>query len=185
MSGAAVVDPGVGYTAVLAFVLLFAHAALDKWRRLAEFGAVLANYRLFPAAAATALAALVPGLESLLALLLLPAVTRPWAAAGGATLLLAYAAAIGINLRRGRRDLDCGCAGPAERRPIAPWMVGRNILLAAALAVAGLPWSARPLAWIDFLTIGGGLAVLVLVYLSLDRLFGQVMPRTAALRGTR
>jgi hypothetical protein len=185
VSATLVLDPGVGCVLVGGFAVLFGHAALGKWRRIAEFGAVLANYRLILAPLVAALAVLVPGLETTIALFLLAAPTRPWAAATGAALLVAYATAIGINLHRGRYDLDCGCAGPADRRPIAAWMVWRNLLLAAALATAGLPWSSRPLGWIDVITVGGGLAVLVTLYVALDRLFGQVMPRTAVLRGAR
>jgi hypothetical protein len=180
-----VLDPGIGYVLAIASALLFAHAALGKWRGLAEFRAVLVNYRLFPASLIAVLTALVPAIETAVALSLLAAPARPWAAAAGAALLLAYATAIGVNLRRGRYDLDCGCAGPADRRPIAPWMVWRNFVVGAALATAGLPWSARTLAWTDLLTVGGGLAVLVLLYQALDQLLGQVMPRTATLRSAR
>jgi hypothetical protein len=185
LSAAPVLDPGIGYLIVLAFALLFVHAALGKWRSLAAFGGVLGNYRLLPASLVAALAVLVPALETGVALLILASASRPWATATGVALLLAYAFAIVVNLRRGRYDLDCGCAGPADRRPIAAWMVWRNLVLAAALALAGVPWSARPLAWTDLITIGGGLAVLTLLYVALDRLLGQVMPRTAALRGAR
>jgi hypothetical protein len=178
-------DPGIGYVIAAGFALLFAHAALGKWRGLAEFGAVLVNYRLLPLPLVPALGLLVPALESAVALLLLATTLRPVAAAAGAALLLAYAAAIAVNLRRGRYDLDCGCAGPADRRPIAGWMVWRNVVLAGALACVGLPWSSRELGWTDLLTVAGGVAVLALLYVALDRLLGQVMPRTAALRGAR
>jgi hypothetical protein len=179
------IDPGIGYVLVGGFVLLFAHAALGKWRSLAEFGAVLGNYRLFPAPLLGVLAVLVPALESAVALLLAAPESRPWAAATGATLLLGYAGAILVNLRRGRFELDCGCTGPADRRPIAGWMVWRNLALSLALAAAGMPWTARTLGWTDALTVAGGLTVLVLLYAALDRLLGQVMPRAAALRGAR
>ncbi len=179
------VDPGLGYVIVSGFALLFAHAALGKWRSTAEFRTVLANYRLFPAPLVAALGLLVPAAESAVALLILDAAARPWAAAGGAALLVAYAIAIAVNLRRGRYDLDCGCAGPADRRPIAAWMIWRNVALAALLAAAALPWSARPLGWTDALTVGGGLTVVALLYVALDRLLGQVLPRTAVLRGVR
>jgi hypothetical protein len=181
----ALLDPCIGCVLAGAFALLFAHAALAKWRGLAEFRAVLANYRLFPAPLGAALAWLVPALEAALALALLNAPTRWFASLAGAALLLAYAAAISANLRRGRYDLDCGCGGPAERRPIAAWMVGRNVALAAALAAVGPQWSARTLGWTDLLTVVGGLVVVTLLYVALDRLLGQVMPRTAALRGAR
>jgi Methylamine utilisation protein MauE len=185
VSGAVLLDPGLGYVIVIGFALLFAHAALGKWRAVAEFGAVFASYRLFPVSLSAALGVLVPAAESAVALLILPAATRPWAAGVGSALLLGYAAAIAINLRRGRYDLDCGCAGPLDRRPIAAWMVWRNVALAAVLAATVLPWSARPLGWIDAISVGGGLIALALLYAALDRLLGQVMPRTAVLRGLR
>lgn len=181
----ALLDPCIGYVVAGAFALLFAHAALGKWRRPAEFGAVLANYRLFPAPLGVALTWLVPALETALALALLAAPTRWIASLAGAALLLAYAAAISVNLHRGRYDLDCGCGGPAERRPIAAWMVWRNAALAAALVAVGPQWSTRALGWTDLLTVAGGLVVLALLYVALDRLLGQVMPRTATLRGAR
>jgi hypothetical protein len=185
VSDAFVLDPGIGYVIAIGCALLFAHGALGKWRGFAEFGVVLDNYRLFPAPLVAALAILVPAAESAVALLILVAATRPWAAAAGTALLLAYAAAIAVNLRRGRYDLDCGCAGPADRRPIAGWMIWRNVALAAALAAIALPWSVRPLGWTDAITVGGGLTVLALLYVALDRLLGQVMPRSAVLRGVR
>ncbi len=185
MSAGPLLDPGPGYVIVLALALLFAQAAWHKWRALARFGAVLVAYRLLPASLAGALRVVVPACETAIAALLLPAATRPWATAAGVVLLLTYATAMAINLRRGRRDLDCGCTGPAERRPIAAWMAWRNLLLAALLALGGLPWAERPLSATDLVTIGAGLLVLALLYATLDRLLGQIMPRSAALRGAR
>ena len=178
-------DPGVGYLVVITFGLLLVQAALPKWSSAAEFRAVLANYRVVPAPLVGAVARLVPALETVTAMLLLPGVTRAWADAAGVTLLLAYAGAIAINLRRGRRDLDCGCAGFAARRRIAAWMAWRNVALAAILAVAGLPWAPRPLAWTDAITVAGGVTVVAILYVAVDRLLADVMPRTAALRGAR
>ena len=103
----------------------------------------------------------------------------------GALLLLAYAAAIFVNLRRGRRDLACGCGGFDERQTIAPWMVGRNCLIAALLvACCCLPWSARPLGLVDAVTVVFGLLTVALVYLCVDQLMGYVQ-RAAQWRGSR
>jgi hypothetical protein len=185
MNAGPLLDPGLGYVIVSALALLLGQAAWHKWRALGRFGATLAAYRLIPAPLLGLARVAMPACESAIALLLLPAATRPWAAAAGAVLLLAYAGAMAINLRRGRRDLDCGCTGPAERRPIAAWMAWRNVLLALLLALAGLPWATRPLGAIDLVTVGGGLAVIALLYATLDRLLGQIMPRSAAMRGAR
>ncbi|MCC7464125.1 MAG: methylamine utilization protein MauE [Gammaproteobacteria bacterium] len=177
-------DPGIGRMLLGALALLFAHAAWHKWRALAHFGAQLAAYRLLPAWLLGMATLGIPLVEAGIALALLAPATRAAAAASGAALLLGYAVAMGINLGRGRRDLDCGCAGPAERRPIAAWMVWRNILLGAVLLAVSQPWAARTLGPTDWLTIGGGLSVLVLLYAALERLLGQVLPRSAVLRGT-
>jgi hypothetical protein len=185
MNAVPVLDPGIGYVLVIALALLFASAAWHKWRGLAQFREILGAYRLVPAPLLGLVGVAVPACESAIALLLPVTATRSSAAGAGAVLLLTYAAAMAINLRRGRRDLDCGCTGPAERRPIAAWMVGRNVLFAALLLLGSGPWPGRALTAIDLLSIGGGLVVVVLLYAALDRLFGQIMPRTAALRGAR
>jgi len=177
-------DPAIGVLLCGCLALLFAGAALHKLRGLASFAEVLRAYRVLPAGF-TRLAPLVPLAELAVAAGLATAATRSAAALGGAGLLLAYAAAIGVNLGRGRHHLACGCGGPDEARPIAPWMVARNLVLALALAVTLLPWRARPLLPTDILTIGAGAAVAALLYMCLDRLLGRVAPWTRALGSPR
>lgn len=170
-------DPAIGVLIIACCALLFASAALHKLRDRAHFTEVLRAYRVLPEGA-VALAPLVPLAELVVAAGLLPPAARPGAALGGAALLLAYAAAIAVNLRRGRRELACGCGGPDDARPIAPWMVVRNLVLALLLALTLLPWEAR--AWLptDGLTVGAGSAVATLLYACLDRLLGRATPWT-------
>jgi uncharacterized membrane protein len=175
-------DPAIGALLAGLFALLFVTAAVQKLRALGHFAEVFAAYRLLPDALAR-LSVLVPLLEALVAIGLLVRTTRVAAACAGSALLVVYAAAIAINLRRGRRELSCGCGGPDERRPIAAWMVMRNLLLAAVLPVVMLPWLPRPLAAMDPLTVGGGIAVAVLIYASLDELLSRVTPQGARLQG--
>lgn len=176
-------DPVVGLLLVTTIALLFGSAAVHKLRDVRRFDEIFAAYELAPGAGR--LARLIPALELLVALGLLSEVTRPYAAAVGVALLLTYAAAIGVNLRRGRRDLSCGCGGPNDRRPIAPWMVGRNALIALALACAVLlPWSERPLGFTDVITLTFGLLTLALIYLCIDQLMDYAR-RVAQLRGSR
>jgi hypothetical protein len=176
------IDPAVGALLAGAFALLFASAALHKYAHPAHFAAVFAAYRILPAAL-TPLSRLVWLLELTVSAALLVRGARLGAAAAGICLLLLYALAIGINLARGRRDLDCGCTGPNERRPIAPWMVTRNLLLALGLSALLLPWGTRVMTATDALTVGTGTAVAALLYMSLDTLLVRVTPRTAAGRG--
>ena len=177
------IDPAVGALTAGAFALLFASAAFHKLRSLGRFAEVFRAYRLLPQGA-TGLAWLVPVLELTVAAGLLVRASRGGACAAGAALLLAYAAAIAVNLQRGRRDLECGCGGADERRPIAAWMVWRNLLLASVLGMLMLPWGIRPLGAVDALTIGAGTVVAALLYMSFEVLLDRVAPRTALLRGS-
>ena len=176
------IDPAVGTLLAGAFALLFASAALHKLRDLRQFAATFHAYQVLPQLCAR-LAWLVPLLELTVAAGMLASASRRGASAAGAALLLIYACAMGINLARGRRDLDCGCGAAEERRPIAVWMVWRNLALAALLLLMLLPWGARALQAADSLTIGAGTAVAALLYMSLDRLLGRVATRAAALGG--
>jgi hypothetical protein len=177
-------DPVIGILLLASCAILFASAALHKWRDTQRFAQVFAAYGLLPGGASLRLYWLVPLLESAVALGLLPSSTRAYACSAGILLLLSYAGAMALNLGRGRRDIACGCGGPDEQRPIAAWMVWRNVLLAALLASALWPWNQRALLPTDWLTIGFGIAAAVVVYLCVDRL-GQVLRQARALRGTR
>jgi hypothetical protein len=175
------IDPAIGTLLAGTFALLFASAALHKVRDLAVFAEVLRAYRVLPQGLAVSWA--LPLLEGLIAAgLLLPA-TRRAAALAGALLLVLYALAMALNLHRGRRDLSCGCGSFAERRPIAPWMVGRNVILCVALAGPAFPWSARTLEPVDLLTVGAGVALVTRLYMSADRLLGRIGPRVALWEG--
>src|ERR1700704_683864 len=139
------IDPAIGALLAGAFALLFVSAALHKLRSLQRFAEGFRAYRLLTDGVAR-LAWLVPALELTVGVGLLARRSRDGASAAGAALLVAYAAAIAINLQRGRRDLACGCGGPHERRPIAAWMVWRNLLLAGLLGGVVVPWGARAMA---------------------------------------
>ena len=172
------IDPAIGTLLAGAYALLFASAALHKARDLALFAQVVAAYRVLPGA--PKLAWLIPLGESLAGVGLLWPGTRTGAAIGGTGLLLLYALAMAVNLVRGRRELSCGCGGPNERRPIGTWMLWRNLLLAAALGLLTLPWAVRPLQLVDLLTVGAGVAVVALLYMSADGLLARTAPRSAA-----
>ena len=175
-AGGRMIAPAVGALLAGAFALLFASAAFHKLLDLGRFTAAFRAYELVPPAL-SGLALLVPLIELAITAALLATRSRPFGAVAGAALLLTYAVAIGVNLRRGRRDLDCGCGGPRERRPIGPWMVWRNLALAALLAALLLPWAPRPLGAADAVTIGAGTAVAALLYMCVDVLSGRVAPR--------
>ncbi len=171
------IDPAIGTLLAGAFALLFASAAVHKARAPVQFADVLRAYRVLPARLQVAW--LVPLLEFAVAAALLVPPARTAAAFGGAALLLLYALAMAVNLKRGRRDLACGCGGAHERRPIGAWMVWRNLGFAGVLAALALPWQRRPLQAVDYLTVGAGVTVAALLYMSTDRLLARVLPRAA------
>jgi uncharacterized membrane protein YphA (DoxX/SURF4 family) len=179
------IDPTLGSVLVLAYAALLLPAAWHKIRDLAVFSAVLGAYRIFPRRWAPYVAPIVPLFEASLAIGLLLPVSRPLAAVGASVLLASYGLAIAVNLVRGRTDLDCGCTGPLERRPVAAWMVYRNALLAGLVLAVARPWDSREMSGLDVFSILAALAVIVLIWLAVDRLLGQVAPRGAALKASR
>jgi thiol-disulfide isomerase/thioredoxin len=98
-----------------------------------------------PAGPAGPLATALPVAELLVAVTLLPAGTAWWGAVGALWLLLAFVAAIAVNLARGRRP-ECNCFGQFGSAPIGWSTLARNGVLAAAagVVVARGPASAGP-----------------------------------------
>jgi methylamine utilization protein MauE len=177
-------DPAIGLLLVAAVALLFASAGAHKLRDLKRFDEIFSAYGLLTLVGRLRLSWSIPALELAVAGGLLFDESRPYAASVGVLLLLTYAAAIAVNLMRGRRDLACGCGGPDERRPIAPWMVWRNVLLALCVAITLAPWTSRPLNFTDAVTVVFGLLTLALIYLCVDELMGYLQ-RSAQWRGLR
>jgi uncharacterized membrane protein YphA (DoxX/SURF4 family) len=179
------IDPVIALVLSLAYALLWLPSAWYKARDFAVFRATLDAYRLLPRGWVTLAAAIVVIAEACAGFGLLLSFSRPFAAIVSAVLLGVYAMAIGINLVRGRTHLDCGCAGPAERRPVATWMVYRNALLAGLVLALTETVIERPLTLIDDFTIVTALIVTALLWLTVDRLLGQVVPRGHALKANR
>jgi hypothetical protein len=154
---------------------------LFKLRGLRSFRQVFVAYGVLPASMAGRLYAVIPLAELVIAVALLYPTTRVAASVCAALLLMSYAFAIALNLRRGRSDLLCGCAGPS-RRSISRHMVWRNGALALLCVSAGLPWTARPWEPADGVTVVGGLAALAALYWAVEELCG-VLQSTARSAG--
>jgi hypothetical protein len=114
--------------------LVFLSAAFGKARHRLAFQGVVVNYRLIPEIAVPAFALLLPLVEAALAAGLLVA-APPWPEVSGAALLILFAAAMGINIGRGRRHIDCGCLQSALKQTLSWTLVARNAGLAVLLAV--------------------------------------------------
>jgi hypothetical protein len=97
-------------------------------------------------------------------------------------LLATYTLAIAANLARGRRDIDCGCFGPAARQPLSAALVARNAALLGVAVLALLPVQARALHPADALSIAGAVGFGALVFASANALLANA-PRLRALGG--
>ena len=156
-------DPALQWVLRIGLGLLFGFAAWHKLRAPEAFRAALDGYDLLPERAQGATTRLLPALELMAAAgFLLPGGARG-AALLAAGLLLLYTGAVAVSLLRGRRDIDCGCAGPAARA-IGSDLVLRNLALLAAAIACGFAPAARTLVALDAVTIGAGAATLVLLY---------------------
>jgi hypothetical protein len=157
------VDPVLHWLAATALALLFAAAAVGKLRDLRGFRDVLDAYELVPRALTGVLAPVLGIGELALAIALCVPGTWFLAAWAAIALLTSYAAAMGVNLMRGRTQMNCGCMG-AGGDALSPWLVARNLLLLALPVLLLVPQAPRALVWVDAFTLLAGLAALALVY---------------------
>jgi uncharacterized membrane protein len=176
------IDPVLGYLVSLDLAALLGWSALQKLGARREFIEIIRAYRVLRETWVAAAVYMLPSAELLIALALLIPAFRPAAGGAAAGLLLLYGCAIAVNLKRGRRDLDCGCGLTSGRRTIAGWMLVRNATMAGAAVAVALPWAPRTLAWLDIMTIVAGTAAAALLFASIDALLGRVVPAAAIAR---
>ncbi|GEN98526.1 hypothetical protein NSE01_03590 [Novosphingobium sediminis] len=153
----------IGLAGAMGVGLVFLQAAHAKLRHRELLAGVIANYRLLPAALVAPAALLLAPAELVIAIGLL--LGGNMLAAGAAImLLLIFAAAMGVNIARGRREIDCGCGRSQLRQPLSWLLVTRNIVLAALLVPQLFPAAPRTTADLA-IAFAGGLAVFVIVQL--------------------
>jgi uncharacterized membrane protein YphA (DoxX/SURF4 family) len=120
---------------LIGFVLL--GAALPKVLASRDFERAVAGYELLNPRAARLVARSVPLLEAVTAVGLLVGILVEALCFVASGLLLVFAAAMAINLFRGR-EIDCGCGSKAAPRRISWSIVGADIGLSAAAIAAAL-----------------------------------------------
>lgn len=144
---------------------LLVGAAIGKLRDPADAARAVSAYRVLPAALEGPGAAALPLVE-LAAGLAIAMVPHPASALFAAALFAMFAAAVGVNLARGRRSIECGCGFGA--RKIGPAIPVHNLVLAVLLlAGAGRAAAISPLAILFALIWAGAMLALLL---SLDTL---------------
>lgn len=178
------IDPAVAWSLRLGLSLLFASAAWHKLSDRPRFAAAVSAYELVPERASSWLSWILPAAETAIALGLLHPAWQRSAAVAAAGVLLAYTAAIGINLARGRRRIDCGCFLSSSATPLSGGLVARNGALIVAASTLLLPVRARTLVWVDALTLIATLVTLSLLWMAAQRL-SNTGPALRGLGGTR
>jgi uncharacterized membrane protein YphA (DoxX/SURF4 family) len=170
---------------LLAFIFLA--SALGKLRDRRGFISIVLDYQVLPKRWARRFAIALPWLEMALGLMLLLGLGTRIAAMLSGLLLLTFIGAMGVNLRRGRKDLNCGCAGARQHQKISGRLILRNaILLLLSLqimlwgqdspAVQGVASSLMAFLMTHMLLVGGGLPLTLAIAgsLMLALLFRQV-----------
>ena len=149
---------------------IFFHAGYSKFRHSADYIDIMAADLGRPVKGWTVTA--VGTAEMALALLLLVPATGSIAALCCSFLLVMYAGFMWRQIQVGRKDLRCGCSGPAAETRIGPELVLRNLLVAVPLVVmASLSPSLS--SWIG-ISLGTALGLfLVLIYLSADQIIAN------------
>lgn len=163
-------DTTIAWISAAALCVLLISAAVGKLSDLAKFSAAIQGYRLVPDRLAGLMSLALPCLELTAAACLMMPSWRTTGAWLTAALLTSYAAAMAINLARGRSNLDCGCFGPARRERIASWMIVRNLCLAAVALALTRPVPPRSLEALDWLTIPAGTLTAAFLYLTIETL---------------
>jgi hypothetical protein len=161
------IDPLLSHAISTACALLLLLAAWHKISARDSFTTALGEYRLLPAASLRPAAVLIPALEATLGLAWLAGYGLGAVALLTAALLAVYAAAIAINLWRGRVHISCGCGfggASGEDQSLSWWLVARNVLLGAVAVLGTLPTSSRDLGPYDWLTLALALVACGLLY---------------------
>lgn len=123
-------------TGVGVLIVVFGLAVSHKLRNYPRFRASVAAYEMVPEAFVAWFAALIVAVEALTVLLLLTHEGRGMLL--GFALLGTYTMAMGLNLARGRSEIDCGCGDLPT--PLSRWLLLRNVvLMGLALAAARHP----------------------------------------------
>jgi hypothetical protein len=116
--------------------LAFGLAAFDKILHWSILEGVIQNYRLLPQVLVRPVAYALPPVEVAISLALLSGMMLFPAIASAMALLLIFALAMAINIRRGRHYIDCGCHQSFLRQAVRPALVVRNLVLIGILSAS-------------------------------------------------
>ena len=144
-------------TAAAFTALVFVRAAWHKLTDFTSFTGFVADYELLPPALVRPAAAALTATELAVPVAMLIPGGQMVGAVLAVVLLCLYAAAMGINILRGRTRIECGCGGAPNL--LSPVLLVRNAVLAG---VAAIPIAAGS----GGLSFGGAAAAVFLGFLA-------------------
>ena len=167
-------DPVFNIVVSLCMTMMFLLAGWHKLASLSQFKVIVAEYDILPQVMTGIVAISIPVIELGLALLWLTQLAPMITVLSSIALLSIYCFAIGINLKRGRIHISCGCGAlygeAAEEQPLSGWLILRNGLLILALSICLLPHAERTLLWIDYIVVIFASCMGLLLYSSVSQL---------------
>ncbi len=173
-------DPALRLSLAWGLAAVFAVGLWHKVQAPAAFLATVRQYRVLPGPLHTLAAILVVLMEATLVLALLFASEQVIVAWATLAVLGLYSMAIAVNLLRGRRDIDCGCSGPALRQTLSGALLWRNGALMALAAVLSWAGQGRSLHWLDVCVALAFAASVLLLYTASNQLIANA-PRLAGM----
>jgi len=162
------IDPLLPLVISTSLALLFFMAARHKLSDNRRFEAQLAAYRLVPDSVLGVTAKALPWMEMSLVFLLLIPITRPFAGSVAAALLVIYALAMAVNIRRGRSEIDCGCGDKPQS--LSVMLLIRNAVLTSGAVLLVIPVIERSITTVDLIFVALFTAVLAMAYLMVEQL---------------
>lgn len=145
--------------------IVFITSFLGKASGPHRFAATIASFNLIPLSWDQPVAVMLIVVEAIIAFLLFIG-WQSQILAGFCVLLFAiFIIAVGINLMRGQRDLECGCFGPKHSQKIGLKLIGRQfglVIIAFCVFIWGgglLSWDNREFPGQELLTIEKGLPI--------------------------
>jgi len=170
-------DPLIVKAISVGLGLMFLLAGYHKLADAAAFRITVLEYQVLPGSLVSPATRLIPLVE----LLLGGAWLFGWyggaiTATASAGLLGLYAAAIALNIMRGRVHFDCGCGfgGKSDREQyLSGGLIARNLVLIAAALITLLPVATRNLGIGDYLTLVAALLALTLLFGAANQLLAN------------
>ena len=157
-----ITDPGYFLTLRWMLASVFLVAMVHKLKDPVLFRVTLEDYQLIPHTMLRPAFFALVAIEFLIGGALLLNVQV--AGLAGAILLIVYSLAMGINLLRGRTEIDCGCSGPAVRQSLSIWLVVRNAVLVVLAIITLSGETDRLLGILDWFTSLAAATVFALIY---------------------